>query len=245
VDKTGPIIATDRDSRDALSRGAMKPRELFRLHPFFASLTEADSLKLLQQTRCRRYAGGQEVFHKGDPGDGFYGVLSGSVAFSIDSVDGKELTLNVLGPGEFFGEIALLDGKGRSATALARDACELLFISRSDFLGFFSQRPQAMAGIIELLCSRLRLATDFIADTAFLDLPRRLAKQLVWLLDGAPPPATLRISHAELASMLGVSRERVTRQLIAWGGEGILDQGRGRIVVRDRSALEHVVTHGS
>ena len=223
----------------------MKPLELFRLHPFFSSLTETDALKLLRQTHCRRFAPGHEVFHKDDPGDGFYGVLSGSVAFTVNSVEGKELTLNVLGPGEFFGEIALLDGKGRSATALARDACELLFISRSDFLGFFSQRPQAMIGIIELLCARLRLATDHAADTAFLDLSRRLAKRLVWLLDGAPPPAALRISHAELASMLGVSRERVTRQLSAWSGKGILDQGRGRIVVRDRGALEHVVARGT
>jgi len=187
----------------------MKPLELFRLHPFFSSLTEADARKLLQQTRCRRFAVGEEVFHKDEPGDGFYGVLSGSVAFTVDSVEGKELTLNVLGLGEFFGEIALLDGKGRSATALARDDCELLFIP------------------------------------AFLDLSRRLAKRLVWLLDGAPPPAALRISHAELASMLGVSRERVTRQLSAWSGKGILDQGRGRIVVRDRGALEHVVARGT
>lgn len=237
---------TDSASRrDALSRVAMKSLELLRLHPFFASLTEADVLKLLPQTRCRRFAAGHEVFHKDDPGDGFYGVLSGSVAFTVDSVDGKELTLNVLGPGEFFGEIALLDGKGRSATALAREDCELLFIPRGDFLVFFSQRPPAMIGIIELLCGRVRLATDQIADTAFLDLSRRLAKRLVWLLDGVPPPASLRVSHAELASMMGVSRERVTRQLSAWSSKGILDQGRGRIVVRDRGALEDVVASGS
>lgn len=238
-------IASGRGSRDALPCAAMKPLELFRLHPFFSSLAEADALKLLQRTHCRQFADGQEIFRKDDPGDGFYGVLSGSVAFTVGSVDGRELTLNVLGAGEFFGEIALLDGKGRSATAVARDACELLFIPRGDFLDFFSQRPQAMVGIIELLCARLRLATDHAADMAFLDLSRRLAKRLVWLLDGAPSAAGLRISHAELASMLGVSRERVTRQLSAWSGEGILDQGRGRIVVRDRGALEHVVARGT
>lgn len=223
----------------------MKPHELLGLHPFFSSLTHQDVQKLLPHTRCRRFTAGHEIFHKDDAGDGLYGVLSGSVAFSVDSPDGRELTLNVLGPGEFFGEIALLDGQGRSATAQAREDCEVLFVPRGDFLAFFSERPQAMISIIELLCSRLRLATDQIADTAFLDVPRRLAKRLVWLLDGAPPPAALRISHAELASMLGVSRERVTRQLSAWGNKGILDQGRGRIVVRDRDALEHVVAHGS
>jgi CRP/FNR family transcriptional regulator, cyclic AMP receptor protein len=223
----------------------MKPQALFRLHPFFASLSPHDAETLLRHTHLRRLTAGQEIFHKDDPGDGLFGVLSGSVAFTLDSADGKELTLNVLGPGEFFGEIALLDGKGRSATAQAREDSELLFIPRGDFLAFFSQRPQAMIGIIELLCARLRLATDRAADTAFLDLSRRLAKRLVWLLDGAPPPAAVRISHAELASMLGVSRERVTRQLSAWSSKGILDQGRGRIVVRDRGALEHVLARGS
>ena len=223
----------------------MKPHALFRLHPFFSSLSPRDAETLLRHTHLRRLTAGQEIFHKDDPGDGLFGVLSGSVAFTLDSADGKELTLNVLGPGEFFGEIALLDGKGRSATAQAREDSELLFIPRGDFLAFFSQRPQAMIGIIELLCARLRLATDRAADTAFLDLSRRLAKRLVWLLDGAPPPAAVRISHAELASMLGVSRERVTRQLSAWSSKGILDQGRGRIVVRDRGALEHVLAGGS
>jgi len=223
----------------------MKPQALFRLHPFFASLSPRDAETLLRYTHLKRLTAGQEIFHKDDPGDGLYGVLSGSIAFIVDSADGKELTLNVLGSGEFFGEIALLDGKGRSATAQAREDCELLFIPRGDFLAFFGQRPQAMIGIIELLCARLRLATDHAADTAFLDLSRRLAKRLVWLLDGAPPPAAVRISHAELASMLGVSRERVTRQLSAWSSKGILDQGRGRIVVRDRGALEHVLAGGS
>ena len=219
----------------------MKPHELLRLHPFFSSLSERDAEKLLLQTRCRRFAAGREIFHKDEPGDGLYGVLEGTVAFTVDSADGRDLTLNVLRAGDFFGEIALLDGKGRSATAAARDACELLFLPRPDFLRFFSERPQAMIGIIELLCGHLRRATDHIADTAFLDLSRRLAKRLVSLLDESPAPADLRISHAELASMLGVSRERVTRQLSAWSDRGVLFQGRGRIVVRDRGALEHVV----
>lgn len=224
----------------------MKPLELFRLHPFFSSLTETDALKLLRQTHCRRFAPGHEVFHKDDPGDGLYGVLSGSVAFTVDSVEGKELTLNVLGPGEFFGEIALLDGKGRTATAVARDACHLLFIARQEFMAFFGERPEAMSRIIELLCARLRRSTEYIADTAFLDLSTRLAKQLVNLAhdDGSSREPALRISHAELAAMLGVSRERVSMQLAAWSDRGILDQGRGQLVVRDRQALQHVIANG-
>jgi CRP/FNR family cyclic AMP-dependent transcriptional regulator len=222
----------------------MKPQDLLRLHPFFAFLTEGDARKLMSRTQTRRIPAGGTIFRQDEPGDGLYGILSGRVAFVVDSPEGKELTLNVLGTGEFFGEIALLDGKGRSATAAARDACELLFIGRSEFMSFYRERPEAMMRVVELLCERVRRATDYIADATFLGLSRRLAKRLLLLLENAPQ-ADLRISHAELASMLGVSREQVSRQLSVWSEKGILDQGRGRLAVRDRAALTQVIAgHG-
>lgn len=224
----------------------MTPQDLLRLHPFFATLSAPDAQELLKRTHCRHVPAGQILFQEGDAGDGLYGILAGRVAFTVDSINGKELILNVLGAGEFFGEIALLDGKGRTATAVARDDCHLLLIARGEFMAFFMPRPEAMSRIIELLCARLRRSTEYIADTAFLDLSRRLAKQLVSLAhdDGSSREAALRISHAELAAMLGVSRERVSLQLAAWSDKGILDQGRGHLVVRDRQALQDVVANG-
>ena len=224
----------------------MTRQDLLRLHFFFSALSARDEQELLKRTRCRRVPARRILFQQGDAGDGLYGILAGRVAFTVDSVDGKELILNVIGPGEFFGEIALLDGKGRTATAVTRDACRLLFIARSEFLSFFGERPEAMSRVIELLCARLRRSTEYIADAAFLDLSTRLAKQLVTLAhdDGSSPEAALRISHAELAAMLGVSRERVSMQLAAWSDKGILDQGRGHLVVRDRQALENVIANG-
>src|SRR5882724_6291744 len=127
----------------------MTPRDLLRLHPFFSALSAWDAQALLKRIRCRRVPAGRFLFQQGDAGDGLYGILAGRVAFTVDSVDGKELILNVLGPGEFFGEIALLDGKGRTATAVARDACQLLFIGRQEFMAFFGDRPEAMSRIIE------------------------------------------------------------------------------------------------
>src|SRR5262249_7893601 len=149
---------------------------------------------------------GQVLFLQDAPGDGLYGVLSGRIAFTIDSHAGRTLILNTLGPGEFFGEIALLDGKGRSAGAVARDAAHLIFIPRDRFLGFVRERPPVMRHIRAVLCGRLRPSPDYIADTAFLTLAGRLAKQL---LSMAGPPsseasAELRVSQAELAAMLGV-----------------------------------------
>jgi CRP-like cAMP-binding protein len=220
----------------------MTPQELLRLHPFFSALPQADVRKLLMRARRKRIPAGRPVFRRNDPGDGLYGVLSGSIAFTVDSEDGRALTLGLIGPGGFFGEIALLDGNGRTAAAEAREASELLFMPRNEFLPFVKERPDTLLRIVDVLCARLRRSTDYIADTAFLDLQRRLAKLLVILADGEQPvQAGLRISHAELASMLGVSREHVSRQLGAWSNKGIIDQGRSRLVVRDRRALEQMV----
>jgi CRP/FNR family cyclic AMP-dependent transcriptional regulator len=220
----------------------MTPRDLLGLHPFFSALPQQDLERLLLRARRMRVAAGRSVFRRDEPGDGLYGVLSGRIAFTVDSADGRKLTLGFLDPGGFFGEIALLDGKGRTAAAEARDASELLFIARREFLPFVSERPDALLHIIAVLCGRLRRSTDYIADTAFLDLSRRLAKLLVVMLDGGkPPPTGLQISHAEIASMLGVSRARVSRELSAWSSQGILDQGRSRLHVRNVAALEQLV----
>lgn len=214
-------------------------QELVRRHPFFSSLALAESEMLLRHMVVKRAAAGHVLFHREQPGDGLYAILSGRIAFTVGSPEGKELILNVLGPGEFFGEIALLDGKGRSASAVARDPSELAFIGRADFLDFLGRRPETMLRIIELLCSRLRRATDYIEDSAFLDLPARLSKSLLGLVDGRgrAAEATVRISQEELAAMLGVSRERVNRQLAVWCDLGIVDLGRGRVIVRDEVAL--------
>jgi CRP-like cAMP-binding protein len=220
----------------------MTPQELLRLHPFFSALPQSDVDTLLKHARRRRIAAGRVVFNKDDSGDGLYGILSGCIAFTVDSEDGRALTLSFLGPGAFFGEIALLDGKGRTAAAQAREASELLFIARREFLPFARVRPETLLHIIEVLCGRLRRSTEYIADTAFLDLSHRLAKLLVVMVDGdAHQQPRLKISHAELASLLGVSRERVSRQLAAWGSKGIIAQGRSRFIVRDRRALEQLV----
>src|SRR5690348_3322488 len=134
----------------------MTPQDLCRLHPFLAALTEGERGELLKHARLRRFAADDIVFRKDDTGDGLYGVLAGRIVVTVESVDGKELILNMFGPGEFFGEIALLDGKGRTATAVAREPCELLFLGRADFLPFLRERHDAAVRIISFLCERLR-----------------------------------------------------------------------------------------
>jgi len=221
------------------AHGRWKAQAIFRSHPFLSAIADAEREALFRHVVVKRAGAKQVLFRKEQPGDGLYAILSGRIDFTVDSAAGKQLILNVLGPGEFFGEIALLDGKGRSATAVAREPSDVAFIARADFLSFVNRRAEAMLHIIELLCSRIRRATDHIEDSTFLDLPTRLSKQLLRLVDGQAPHsgARIRISQAELAAMLGVSREYVNRQLSLWRDLGVLEQGRGRLVVRDHGAL--------
>jgi CRP-like cAMP-binding protein len=223
----------------------MTPQDLCRLHPFLAALTDVERGELLKHARLRRFAADDIVFRKDDPGDGLYGVLAGRIVVTVESVDGKELILNMFGPGEFFGEIALLDGKGRTATATAREASELLFLSRANFLPFLRQHHEAAVRIIAFLCERLRRTTGMVEDSAFLNVSTRLAKQLAVLAGAAGSPATaIRLSQEELAQTLGVSREIVSRQLAVWREAGVVELGRGRIVVRDVEALDRIVAGG-
>jgi CRP-like cAMP-binding protein len=219
----------------------MTPQDLLRLHPFFSGLSSAEIDVLAGRGATRKVPAGRVLFREGAPGDGLYGLLSGRVAFTIDSSDGRNLILNTIGPGEFFGEIALIDGRGRTAGAVARDPAELLFIPRDKFLAFVRERPDVMLHIMAVLCGRLRRSTDYIADIAFLNLARRLAKQLLLMAGPTADGGELRVSHAELAAMLGVSRGRVSRQLAEWQDAGMLEQKRGRLSVRDRAALQQVV----
>jgi CRP/FNR family transcriptional regulator, cyclic AMP receptor protein len=228
----------------------MTPQDLFRLHSVFGALTAAETPELLKRALTKRVAAGEVVFHKDDPGDGLYGVLAGSILIVVESLEGKELILNMHGPGEFFGEVALLDGEGRSAAAVAREASQLFFLGRAEFLAFLRQRPDAMIRIIAFLCARLRRATNLVEDSTFLNVPSRLAKLLIALLDGNRPrdatdaAATLRISQDELARMLGVSREFVSKQLAIWREAGIVELGRNRLIVRDERALEQLIAGG-
>lgn len=228
----------------------MTPQDLLRLHTFFGALTEQETRELLRPSIVKRVQRRRVVFRRGDRGDGLYGVLAGRILITIDSADGKELILNSHGTGEFFGEIALLDKVGRSASAVAGEDSELLFVGRDAFQGFLSSRPEAMNRIISVLCARLRRSTHVIEDAAFLNVSSRLAKQVMSLAresgpggtDGRHP--TVRISQADLAHMLGVSREFVNKQLKIWRAAGIVELGRRTMAVRDMRALEQLVGGG-
>jgi len=204
------------------------------------------SAGIIQQTAAlssrRPYSVGAIVFSQGDPGDALYGVVTGKVRISASAPDGKEMFLNIMEPGDTFGEIALLDGNPRTATASATAASELLVIMREPFLALLQREPTISIHLLRLLCQRIRWTSGLAEDSALLALPARLARRLLSLgkmhghqtLDGVH----LAISQEDIARFLGVSRQVVNQYLQIWKAHGWVELGRAKMTILDSQALQ-------
>jgi CRP/FNR family cyclic AMP-dependent transcriptional regulator len=216
---------------------------LLNMNPLFAKLGE-DSLERIAGLCVRRRLGaGELLFEKGDQGDSLYGVRRGSIRIETGTAGGERLTLNVLGPGDLFGEIALLDGQARTANAVAAQDCELYVLRRPDFMAFIEREPRIAIRLIELLCQRLRWMNERMEEVALLPLHARMARRLAGLaLDFG---TELHLTQGELSEFVGGARESVSRQLQKWRRAGIVDLRRGRIIILDGERLAAEATKGN
>ncbi|HEY6677224.1 MAG TPA: Crp/Fnr family transcriptional regulator [Terrimicrobium sp.] len=192
--------------------------------------------------RIRTVNAGETIFAIGSPGDQMMALLRGTIRISVPSSEGKELLLAIIQPGEVFGELAVLDGKERSADAIAENPCTLAILDRHDILSFFERNPAAWPKLVKVLCQRLRHTDQVFAEVALLQLPARLAKSLLRLLDTSEPgkAPTIRFSQRELANMVGGTRESVNRCLRNWQRTGIVQITEGSIIITNRPALENM-----
>ena len=219
-------------------------RALLAQHFLLAQLDESALDTLLAVSSERRFTNGQVIFQKGDPGTSMMAVLGGRVRISAYSEDGREIILNMVEPGQLFGEIALLDGKERSADATAMGKTELLILDRRDFLPFLERNPKIAVQLIEVLCSRLRRTSEMVESIAFLDFGARLAKLLLQMAENYGKETDdgllidLRISQADLGNLIASTRESVNRQLSAWTQEGVITMEQGKITLIDQETLE-------
>ena len=203
----------------------------------FAPLSADEHIGLARLLQPRPFRAGQTIFMQGDPGNGLYIIQTGRVKIMVTSSAGKNLLISSLGPGDFFGELALLDGEPRSADALAREACQLLLLRRDDFLSFLQARPGVAIQLLAILSRRLRRTTQQMQDVAFSDVPTRLARVLLALAEaqGTPGPDGLtisrRVTQTELAEMIGATRESANKWLAAYEREGLIRQQRGIITL--------------
>lgn len=211
--------------------------------PFLAILPESEIAWLAERMRPRQYRAGTTIFHRDDPGSTLHVINSGLVKLVLASPEGREVTVGILDAGDFFGELALLDGGARSASAVALEAVETLTLDREPFIAMLERHPQVATALLGVLGDRLRRTDELIQDILFLDLPGRLAKQLLALADerGVATPAgikiDLRLSQSELAGIIGATRESVNRCLNAYADRGILDLDRDTITLRAPEVL--------
>jgi CRP/FNR family cyclic AMP-dependent transcriptional regulator len=193
----------------------------------------------------REFNAGETVFAIGSLGDQMMALLSGSIRISVPSSEGKELLLAIIQPGEVFGEIALLDGKERSADAVAETPSMVAALHRATFSGFFDRNPSAWPNLVKVLCQRLRHTDQVFAEVALLEVPARLAKMILRIanseVDSAPAAQSkIQFSQRELANMVGGSRESVNKCLRNWQRTGFVRISKGSIVIIDRRALENI-----
>ncbi len=226
-----------------MSQGARKPvedgRRLLGDCFLFQGLGAEERAELVTKAHIRRFAAGESIFHMGSPGSSMMAVLSGEVRISISSPEGKELLLAILQPGEVFGEIALLDGKERSADAKAHSACTLAILERREVLAFFERHPHAWPRIVEVLCDRFRENTQHVAEVALMHLPGRLAKALL-RMDADRRTRSGALSQRELGNMVGAARETVNKCLNEWQRRGIIRIEDNAVAILDRAALEQL-----
>jgi CRP-like cAMP-binding protein len=220
-------------------------RQLLSKHFLISTMPERALDDLVRFSSVARFEPHRLIFSKGDPGNCLYGILAGRVRIYSTSPDGAEIVLNVMEQGELFGEIALLDGSTRTASAAAMEQVDLLRIHRAHFLPYLKANPDLIVAMLMLLCNRLRWTTSVIEDAAFLTFPARLAKRLLVLAEhyrGSPKDEiTVPLSQHDLGSMVGAGRETINKQLALWRSAGIVDTGRSAIVIRNCEALRALV----
>ena len=223
---------------------ADQKRELLTNVPLFQGLGLEELDALIPVTRTVSLTKREELFHKGDEGAQVYVVIRGKLKVLTTSDSGDDVVFSILGPGEVFGEIALLGGTPRTATVTAIDPCELLIIDRRDFLSFLRGHPDVAINLLEVLAQRMKRVSELVEDTLFLNLPLRLAKKLLSLAHAYGRPHAeglrldLKLSQEEWGDLVGTTRESVNKQLRAWTEDGLITVDRGYIVIHNRRELE-------
>ena len=210
----------------------------------FAGMGEPSLQAIARTLRSRRFRRGEVLFHEGDPGDALFVVASGAVKVVVPSEDGEEAILATLRRGDFLGELALLDGAPRSASAVALEATETLTLPRDQFRALIAGEPAIRDALLASVAGELRRLTTHVAELHFLDLTGRLAARLARLAEEhgeRQPNGEIRLdaplTQSDLAAMIGATRQSVNKLLGEFEADGLLRMERDSIVVPDLARL--------
>jgi CRP/FNR family transcriptional regulator, cyclic AMP receptor protein len=211
--------------------------------PLFHGIDDDELTRIAQAMTRRRFRRDEVIFHEGDPGDSLHVVVDGRVKITRESAEGGEAIVVILVPGDTFGELVLLDGAPRSATATAMEPSETLTMSRATFVDLVEGGSPFRTQLLTGIARRIRRLTDQLAEVHFLDLAGRLALQLTRLAEESAPGAvkdiqlTTTLTQSDLAAMVGGTRQRVNQIIGDFTDEGLLSHEGGQIVVRDLDRL--------
>lgn len=217
--------------------------EALRRSPLFQGILPDDLRRLAHGMARRRYRRNEVIFHEGDPGESLHVVVEGRVKITRESMDGDEAIVATLARGDTFGELVLLDGAVRSATATAIEQTETLTMTRAAFSSLVDGSDPFRWQLLGGIAHRLRRLTDQLAEVHFLDLTGRLALQLTRLAEEAAPGHQVNIelrptlTQSDLAAMVGGTRQRVNQILGDFTDEGLVAHDGGRLIVRDLERL--------
>ena len=216
--------------------------ELLARVPLLADLEEGELERIAQEAIPRSFPKGARVFHEGDESDACYVIRDGEVRVTREHSDGRAIALATLGPGELFGELAMLDGGTRSASVETLSDVELLALSAADMKGLFERNAEITTKLVVALTKRLRETNERISRQSFQTVPSRVAGVLSQLVaaESAEPGAdavTIRMNQADLAQLAGTSRESVSRFLAVLERAGVVQVGRGRVTVLEPPRL--------
>ena len=208
-----------------------------------SALTPPDQNRLASLLVTRTFGPNQAVFLKGDEGQGLYIIRNGRIKICADDREGKELVFTYLSSGDLLGEIAILDGLPRSATAIAVTRANTFYLDRRDFLEFLKTSPQACIDIIIGLCKNLRRVSAQLEEVSFLDVSGRIARNLISLSAREQSSPVCAITQEELAGVVGASRAMVNKILNSFVDLGFIALARKKITIVDERELARIANY--
>jgi CRP-like cAMP-binding protein len=230
-----------------LRQREVEKRSVLQSHYLFGKLNQKHIDRLVSCIVEKSVRRGSIIFAKDDPGSSLFAIRKGVVKITVPSVDGHDAVFNLVTKGDIFGEIALLDGRARTADAVAITESELFVIERRDFLPLVREEPEIALKLIEILCARLRQTTQQAEGLMFLHLPGRLAKALLRLSHGVgvARERKVAVTQRDLGSIIGMSRESTNRQLRLWEQKSWVRLERGGITILSVEELERIAESDS
>jgi CRP/FNR family transcriptional regulator, cyclic AMP receptor protein len=215
----------------------------------FTALGSLDKDRLRPLFRPRSYQKNETIFIKGEPGNGLWLIRNGRIKICVIDHQGTELIFTFLGKGDLMGDLAIIDGKPRSATAVSVENTDTFYLDRRDFLKFLSTSPQACMDIINMLCQRLRRLSGQLEEMLFLGVAGRIAKNLIKLAEkdlpakGNPTNVKCSITQEELARLIGASREMVNKVLNSFVDMGLISITRKKLTILNSLELRRLADY--